>query len=574
MPCAHRRRVAADHDPLNYRTTLNDDTMTDAGEVDPLSSGREAFRARRWSEAAALLSKAEGRSPLAAEDFEALTVARFLISPDQSGATIMGAASNALYERGDTARAVRAAIWAAVTHRRLGEFAAGSGWNARAERLLQEAGLDDCVEHGYLRLGEVFAAMRAGDLDTAFSLISEISGIARRFGDADLLAFIRQAEGLALLRRDLQRGLAILDDVMLTATTTDISPLVVGLIFCSLIRTAHDIHDFGRGREWTAAVERWCVTQSDLDMYRGECQVYRAHVLLVSGDWPRASEQVTLACRAFVRPPPHPAAGFAFYEQGELLRLSGRYAEAELAFSEAASHGHPAQPGLALLRLGQGRIDAATASVRRALAERQDPFGRAAVLPAVVEILLAAGDVEEAQRALAELLGTAEQFSSDYLHGWAGQLQGTVSLATKRAEDALPPLRRAAGTWQRLDAAYHAAQTRLLIGLACRELGDEDTARLEIEGARKVFSRLGAGPDIRRADVLLATERRSGALGLTGREAELLALLATGKTNREMATQLDISEKTVARHVSNIFTKLGVSSRAAATAYALRHGLA
>lgn len=544
-------------------------------DVDPLLGGRQAFQSKRWAEAVRLLSAAERRSPLAPEDYEALTVARFLIGPDQSGAVTMGEASAVLLERGDAARAARAAFWAAATLRRLGEFAAGAGWQARAERILDEAGLDDSVERGYLPIGAVFAALRAGDLDAASRLIDTVTAIARRFDDNELLALIRQAEGRALLLGgELHRGMAILDEVMLSATTADMSPLVVGMLFCILIRTAHDMHDLGRAREWTAAIEQWCLDQPDLDMYRGECMVYRAHVLQVSGDWPRATEQVTLACLAFMRPPSHPATGFAFYEQGELHRLCGRYADAAESFSNAASHGHPAQPGLALLRLAQGRTDAAIASILRVLKERLDPLGRAAILPAAVEILLAGRDLAGAERSHEELRELAQQLDSDFLRGWVGQLRGAVLLAAGRPDEALPELRRATTLWHQLHAAHHAARTRLLIGLACRELGDEDAALLEIEGAQRTFRRLGAEPDVRHAAGLLATPGHDHAFGLTDREVELLGLLATGKTNREIATDLFISEKTVARHVSNIFNKLGVSSRAAATAYALKHGLA
>jgi DNA-binding NarL/FixJ family response regulator len=550
-------------------------SMSEPRELDSLEQGRHALRARRWSRAVQLLSDAEGRAPLAPEDYEALTAARFMISPDQVGAEIMGSASQVLLDRGDVLRGVRAAFWAGATLLRLGQFATGSGWNARGRRLLDDAGIEDCVERGYLLIAPVFAAMHAGQFENAAGLVSEISVIARRFGDADLLTFIRQVEGRTrLLQGDIVGGMAILDEAMLAATTTEMSPLVVGLIFCFMIRTAHEFHDVGRAREWTAAIERWCLPQPDLDMYRGECRVYHANVLRVTGDWPAASRQVTLACRAFLRPPPHPAAGFALYELGELHRLEGRYAQAEDEFSRAASHGHPAQPGLALLRLGQGKLDAASASIRRALAETRDALARAGLLPAFVDIMLAVGDAEAGQGAADELGQIGDQLRSEYLDGLAARARGALLLAAGRPEEALAELRRAAAIWQRLNAAYHAAQTRLLIGRACRELGDEDAARLEIDGARRAFSELGAEPDTRQAAAMLAPTGRDLPDGLTGREAELLALLATGITNREIAAQLFISEKTVARHVSNIFSKLGVSSRAAATAYALKHDLA
>jgi DNA-binding NarL/FixJ family response regulator len=309
-------------------------------------------------------------------------------------------------------------------------------------------------------------------------------------------------------------------------------------------------------------------------MYRGECRVYHAHVLAVVGDWPRALREMVSTCTAFLRPPPHPATGFALYEQGELHRVAGRYPQAEELFTQAASHGHPAQPGLALLRLGQGRLEAADASIRRALAEARDPLPRVGVLPAFVDIMLVAGDVEAAHTAATELGEIGGQIRSEYVQALADHARGAVLLAIHRSDEALAALRNAATIWQRLNTTYHAARTRLLIGRACRELGDDDAARLDIEGARQAFASLGAEPDVRRAAALLAPAGRDRRSGLTSREVQLLALLATGKTNREIAKQLVISEKTVARHVSNIFDKLGVSSRAAATAYALKHDLA
>lgn len=546
-----------------------------AAEADLLAEGREAFRSRRWTAAAQLLSAAEERSPLDPADYQALATARSLIGPDQAASEVWAEAHRVLLERGDVRRAVAAALLAGYAFSRVGEMALSSAWYERGRRLLDEAGLD-CVERGYLLMSAVMQAGMQGDTETAFRLIAELAAIARRFGDTDLLAFSRLAEGRTRLTQgDIATGMAILDEVMLTATTTEISPLMLGTIFCAVLQAAYQHHDLGRARDWSLAAERWCAAQPDLDFYRGECQVYHAHVLQVGGDWPRAGEQVAAACAAFLRPPPHRAAGLALYEQGELHRLAGRHQEAEQAFTQAAAHGHSAQPGLARLRLAQGRVDAAAAGIRRALAETPDPLGRARVLPALVEIALAAGELEEARRAAEELSEIARQQESEYLAGLAAQARGAVLLAAGDAGSALAQLRQAAATWQGLDAPFQAAATRLLIGRACRDLGDEDGARLEIEGALQVFRRLGAEPDARRAQVLL--DSAPGAkrpLGLTGREVELLALLATGKTNREIAGMLHISEKTVARHVSNIFDKLGVSSRTAATAYALKHGLA
>ena len=540
-----------------------------------LDDGRQAFRERRWSDASRLLAAVEAQAPLEPDDYEALATARFLLSPDQAGAGVMSAASQVLLERGDVLRAARAAFWAGATLARLGGRAASSGWISRGLRLLEEAGLADSVERGYLLVPMIFDALRARDLELASGMIAEAGAIAGRFHDAELTLVVRHLDGRVLLARGgVSAGLAILDDVVVTATTSNVSSLIAGLLFCSVIVTAHQVHDFARAREWTTAAERWRESQPDLEMYRGECQVYRAHVLQLTGDWPRAEQQVTSACEAFLQPPPHPAAGLAVYERGELYRLTGRYAEAEEALTRAASLGHSAQPGLALLRLAQGRGDAAAAGIRRALAEASGPLARAGVLPAYVEIMLATAAHDEARLAAAELEEVAAMSGSDYLKATAAQAEGAVRLRIGDAGSALPRLREAAAVWVRLEAPHNIARTRLMIGEACAALGDADAARLEIEGARDAFRQLGAEPDLRKTEALLAARDRPRPAGLTEREAELLALIATGMTNREIARELVISEKTVARHVSNIFNKIGVSSRAAATAFALRQGLA
>jgi ATP/maltotriose-dependent transcriptional regulator MalT len=300
--------------------------------------------------------------------------------------------------------------------------------------------------------------------------------------------------------------------------------------------------------------------------------VHRAEVMRLRGDWKRALEETVRAGERFLEPPPHPAAGAAFYQEGEVHRLAGRFEAAEAAYVRAATLGRNPQPGMALLRLAQGRVESAEPSIRRELREARDPMARAGILPAYVEITIAAGAVEDARLAAAELTEIAASAGSAYLLAAAAQATGATLLADGDAEAALVELRRAAGAWRELEAALQTAEVRLLIGLACRDLGDEDTATLEIEGAREAFRQLGAIPDLRRVDMLTAgTGERVG--GLTGREVEVLALLATGTTNRQIAARLVISEKTVARHVSNIFNKLGVSSRAAATAHAFKHDL-
>jgi DNA-binding CsgD family transcriptional regulator/Flp pilus assembly protein TadD len=538
-----------------------------------LEQGRDAFRQRRWTEALRLLEAAEERSPLSPADYESLAMVRYLLSTDNSGLGVMEEAHRTFVARGDVRRAAKVAYSLGMNLVSRGENATGRGWIARAGRLLDDAELD-CPERGYLLMPTAIQAAQAGDLETAVGIFREAIRIGKRFGDNDLVTLARQGEGRTLLRAGPgEAGFAIIDEVMVSVTSGDVSPVVVGIIYCSVIETLHEVYDLRRARDWTAAMERWCAGQPELALYRGECMVYRAHTLQIGGEWEKAHEELAKACSRFLGPPPHPAAGEAFYQEGELHRLTGRIAEAEAAYVQAGTLGRNPQPGLALLRIAQGRRDSAYTTIKRVLSESHSPMQLAAILPAFVDIAIESGDLERARSAASELAGIAAETGSLYLCGLASEATGAALLAIGEIPAALQELRGARRIWQELEAVHHGAQVRLLIGVACRRLGDEDSARLELDNARQVFTQLGANPDVARIDELERKRSRDRVGGLTGREVELLNLLATGKTNREIAQDLVISEKTVARHVSNIFNKIGVSSRAAATAYAYRHDL-
>lgn len=540
---------------------------------DQLERGREAYRRRRWGEALTLLSAAQATSPLDPADYQAMVTAEWLTRADVGALTIWERAHREFLTRGDIPRAAMSAFSLGMGLLNRGEAAQGGGWIARANRLLDEANYDG-PGRGYLLIPSAIQAMQAGDMATALEIYKEASSIGKRFGDQDLVTLARHGEGRTRLRGgDVATGLRIMDEVMVAVTSGEVSPIVVGIVYCSVIEALREVYDIGRAREWTAALERWCESQPDLVLFRGECMVHRAEVLKITGDWPAALDESEKACARFLGPPPHPAAGSAFYQEGELHRLAGRFPAAEKAYIKSGELGRNPQPGLALLRLAQGRLQDAEASIRRVLSETRDPMVRAGILPAFVEIMLAANDHDAARAASSELEQIAVKMGSAYLGGTAAQASGATHLAAGEPVLALAELRTAAAIWQRLEATHHAAQVRLLIGLACRYLGDDDAAGMEIEAARQAFQHLGAIPDLDRLRELVPSQPRAAGGGLTGREVQLLGLLATGKTNREIANALVISEKTVARHVSNIFNKLGVSSRAAATAYAFKHDL-
>jgi DNA-binding CsgD family transcriptional regulator len=539
--------------------------MTD----DALTAAREAFAGRRWREACELLMAADAKAPLAAGDLELLGEAAYLAGSRWADA--WERAHQAHADEGRPARAARCVFWLALSCINEGEMAQAGGWLARAHQLV-EAVDGDCAERGFLLVPE---AIERVDSDAAYALETFTSAlaIARRFNDHDLAAIARHGQSRALIRlSDGQRGLAILDQVFIAVKGGEVSPFVTGDTYCGAIEACHEMPDVGRAREWTAAFSAWCDAQPELVTFRGQCLVYRSSVMQARGAWGEAVDFARQACVRLTTPVEHPAAGAAYYQKAELHRLRGEFPEAEESYRLAAEHGRDAQPGLAQLRHAQGQTDTAAASVRRLLQESNEVLQRSLVLPACVDVMLGAGDVLSARGAARELSEIAVGFGSAFLSALASHCDGAVSIAEGRYAASLAPLRKAATAWRELDAPYHAAATRALIGVACAQLGDRESAALEWDNARRVFEQLGARPDVARLLALAGGEPAAPA-GLTARETDILRLVAKGKTNRAIADELVISEKTVARHLSNIFTKIGVSTRSAATAFAYDHGL-
>ena len=424
------------------------------------------------------------------------------------------------------------------------------------------------------------ASLDARDPAAAHAAFGAAAAIGARFDDPDLTALGRLGCGQALAASgSTAAALAELDEAMVAITAGEVSPLVAGLVYCAVIETCQLLFDLRRAMEWTAALSHWCAAQPELVPYRGQCLVHRAEIMSLHGAWPAAGEAATQACDRLGAPaePPdgtgHPAAGAAFYARAELHRLTGRFTAAEQDYRRANRHGREPQPGLALLRLAQGRADVAAATISRVLDETVDPLGRARLLPAQVEIMLAVGDRPAARVAADELTGLADHLGAELVRAAGAQATGAVLLAEGEPRAALVLLRSAWTCWQALTVPYEAARVRVLIASACRALGDTDSTEMELDAARATFERLGAQPDLARADALSAIRPDRASCGLTARELQVLGLVAAGLSNRAVAAELVLSEKTVARHVANIFAKLDLSSRSAATAYAFRHGL-
>ena len=532
---------------------------------DHLERGREAHRQKAWAATVDHLTAADRDAPLDLDDLERLGLAAHLVGRDDVAVSIgmrgftVGAAA------GEVERAARAAFWTGMGFALHGEMAQAGAWFGRAAELIERSGRD-CVESGYLLVPVGLGQLEARDGEAAFATFEQMGATAERFGDADLASLSRLGRGQALIAQgERERGTRFLDEAMAAVTAGEVSEAVAGTVYCATVEACHTIFDMRRAHEWTAALDAWCAAQPDL-VFRGQCLIYRAELMRLHGDWATAADEVERARVVLAGPPILPAIGEAHYEQGELHRLHGRYPEAERAYGEGSQYGRRPEPGLALLRLAQGRAAAAQGVIARALDEDPD---NPRLLEAAVAIALARNDVGGARELVERLRQAAGSDAPVLLEAITGRADGEVLLAEGDGRAALRTLRNAWTLWQDLDAPFDAARVRLGIARACRALGDEESAALEIAAARRVFEDLGAQP------ALAELDRISGepAYGLSPREVEVLRHLAAGRTNREIADTLGISERTVDRHVSNVYTKLDLSTRAAATAWAYEHGL-
>ncbi len=542
--------------------------------VGELERGRVAFGERAWTDAYEWLSRADEVGSLSAQDLESLAVAAYMLGRVDEFLRALERAHDAHLRRGESLRAARAAVYLGINLAILGDVAQAGGWLARAQRWIDREG-DDCAERGYLLLPVAVRHQADGDYAVAQEAAARAAEIGERFGDRDLFALGAHAQGHALIKLGrLEEGFRLLDEAMLTAIGGELSPIITGIIYCGAIAGCEEAYDLRRAHEWTGALARWWDAQPEMVAFTGRCLAHRAEILQLHGQWGQALEEARRARERCERAMNRAASGQAAYQQAEVLRRQGDFSAAEAAYREANACGREPQPGLALLRLAQGDADAAAAAIRRALAETVPPLKRSRLLPAHVEIMVSVGDLDEARRAGRELVEIAAAYPSGMLGAIAAQAQGAVELADGDARAALVRLRRAWQVWQELDAPYEAARARLLLAAACRALGDEDTASLEFEAARRAFAELGAQPDLAQVDAFARSPDDAGeTYGLTARELEVLRLVAVGKTNREIAAVLVVSEHTVARHVQNILAKLRVSSRTAATAFAFEHDL-
>lgn len=537
-----------------------------------LERGRASFARQAWRDAFESLSNADRQTPLGDEDLEKLALSSALAGELKVQFETLERLHDMHAQAGAPQKAARAAFWLGLRLLTMGEMGRSGAWLGRAEQLVADQG--DCAERGYLLIPRGYSELyRKHAPEQAALTAREATEIGERCGDPDLVSMARLLHGVSLVALgDAEAGLEIMDQAMLAATRGELSPLVTGIVYCGVIGCCQRVYAIDRAREWTAALDAWCRSQPQLAGFTRSCRVHRSEVMQLQGEWQQALEEALCATGDSMPAADPDGVASAFYQQGEILRLRGEFDAAEVAYRSASQHGRAPQPGLALLRLAQGQGEAAAAAIRQVVGSAPDALSRARYLPAAVEILLACDDIEGAISAADDLDRIAANGHNEILEALSAHARGAVRLAQGDTQGALEPLRRAFSVWQRVGAPYIAARLRVEISSALRALGDDDGATLELDAARSVFRELGAMPELAR---FVTSEEASAKrpFGLTARELEVLRLLASGRTNRAIAEELFLSEKTIDRHVSNIFAKLDVPTRAAATAFAYQHKL-
>jgi DNA-binding NarL/FixJ family response regulator len=535
--------------------------------MEALDAARTAFAARHWADAREGFLAARQEGPLEADDLSALSQAAWWLGlMDESLAA--GEEAYRLYlDASNVRRAAYRAFDVAYGYFLQGNEAVGGGWIGRAQRLLADQ--PDCAEQGYLLYFAVETSLDGGEETMAKA--RQVQACGRRHGDRNLVAAGIVAEGRVLIKLGrAQEGVALLDEGMLEASSQEMAPNWAGNIYCHLMAACYELGDIGRAAAWTQSTSDWCDEMAPAVLFKGICRVHRAQVMQIRGHWTQAQDEAERVCKDIA----HIHVGVVaegHYQIGEIKRLRGDLDGAEQAYQDGHRLGRDPEPGLALLRLAQGRPDAASTLIHSALTGVGDRLARARLLVAQVEIAIALGDEATAAAAADELDEVASVYGSSGLQAAARRSRGAVLLATGNPEEALSTLRTACSRWNELEAPYDCAKVRVLLAQAYRQLGDIESSDRELAAARTAFEALGAALD---ASEVAGRGRAVLPNGLTEREAQVLALVAAGCTNRQIADELFLSQKTVARHISNIFTKIGVTTRTAAARFAFEHGVA
>jgi ATP/maltotriose-dependent transcriptional regulator MalT len=537
---------------------------------DLLAAGRDSYTRRDWPGAYRAFSSIRQRRELDTDDLHALGDAAWWLGLIKETLIISEECYRRYLQEGRPLRAAMDALDAGFSWILRGESAIGSGWLSRARQLLADQ--PPCAEQAFLIWMDASEALAAGDLDAALVAARQVQEAGQQFASPSLTSLGLLSEGMVAIQRgQLKRGFGLLDEAMLPVLAGQVQPEWAGNIYCQMMAVCHDLADFNRARQWTTATQRWCEELSSAVMFLGICRMHRVQLLQLGGQWTRAEAEASVACTELAEMNLEVVAE-AHYQRAELLRLKDDLPAADREYRRAEELGRNPQPGLALLHLAQGQVDQAAADLRAALAEVPAATApRARLLVTQAEIALAEGDLATAIQADRELAEIADRFPTPGFTAWSHHTSGTIALAQDHVQEALDRLQAALQAYGELEAPYHAARVRVLMADAFDRLGDAKAAAAERDSAVAVFAQLGARHELR----LLVNRRQPPyrAVGLTEREAEVLSQIAAGRTNKEVAATLVLSEKTVARHLANIYLKLGVTSRTAAASWAYRHGM-
>jgi class 3 adenylate cyclase len=473
--------------------------------IDVLEEARAAAGRQSWRAAYGAYGGV-GDAPLTASDLESYGEAAWWSGKLDEAISLRERAYAAYTAEGDLRGAARMALTLQWDYEARGSFAVSNGWMANAERLL--ADLPEAPEHGRLVLMKALMAMFAeGEYERAITLFDEAYELASRVGDRDGQMLALSAKGRANIKLGkIDEGLALLDEATASAMCGDLRAHTSGLVYCITISSCQDLGDFRRAAEWTEAANRFC-DKLDVSGFPGACRIHRAEVLRLRGDWSAAEAQAMAACEE-LHDFDRSITAFGHYEIGEIRRRRGDFAGAEEAYAVSNEMGRQPQPGLSLLRLAEGKVDAATAGISRTLADTGEPLSRLRHLPAQVEIAIASGDLKTARAAADE----AEEIVDSYkignkraaaFDGIVHFARGQIHVAEKDWPNAIASLRRARDEWQGVGAPYETARARMLLGTAYTRSGDEHAGASELEGALATFERLGAGLEESRAKELL-----------------------------------------------------------------------
>jgi class 3 adenylate cyclase len=468
---------------------------------DPIAAARQALDHHAWHEAFDLLRQADAERALSAEEFELLGEAAWWSGRMDDCIAARERAFAAHQREGHPRQAARVALQLVRDYAGKLQGSVSSGWFKRAERLLKDQ--PDSVERGWLEMMRARNANNAAEFDAAAELAARAVDIGARFGDLDLQALALMYQGMAMISRgDVDEGWALLDEATVAAVGGELQPSTTGIVYCNVISMCAEVADYRRAGEWTEAAKRWCDRQA-ISGFPGLCRVHRAEIMRLRGAWVEAEEEARRACTELQDHGIPAFAGDGFYEVGLVRMRMGDEQAAEDAFQQANELGRDPQPGLALLRLAQGRADAAASMIQRALDETPEPLYRIRKLPARVDIALASGDVDTAESAAAEIGEIAERFGSMVHRAEAEVARAKVLVHRGDAEAAMTLARKAWRTWQEIDAPYEAALARTVLGRAYLAAGDEEGARLELRAARAALEKIGAVPDARQVVALL-----------------------------------------------------------------------